>query len=135
MAMQDILCNDCDKKSASRFHWLYHKCRFCGSYNTRVIKTEATNPSCPQCVLHLTMEAHRVCKYLYSHSNFPLVEFHFTHDASELLPLRPPYYEFVFPEIEAPDQFHSCHVQTNFLPNMFFQQTLQLLLLLFCFSS
>ncbi|KAF2317795.1 hypothetical protein GH714_041109 [Hevea brasiliensis] len=35
---QDILCNDCDKKGTAPFHWLYHKCRFCGSYNTRVIK-------------------------------------------------------------------------------------------------
>lgn len=26
----------------SRFHWLYHKCSFCGSYNTRVIKTDTT---------------------------------------------------------------------------------------------
>ncbi|KAL6007536.1 hypothetical protein ACLOJK_033034 [Asimina triloba] len=40
---QDILCNDCDKKGTARFHWLYHKCGFCGSYNTRVIKTEAAN--------------------------------------------------------------------------------------------
>ena len=47
MAMQDILCNDCGRKGASRFHWLYHKCGFCGSYNTRVIKTEATNSDCP----------------------------------------------------------------------------------------
>ncbi|CAL5419202.1 unnamed protein product [Camellia sinensis] len=38
---QDILCNDCDKKGTSRFHWLYHKCGFCGSYNTRVIKGRA----------------------------------------------------------------------------------------------
>ncbi|KAJ6793459.1 zinc finger protein BRUTUS-like [Iris pallida] len=37
---QDILCNDCDKKGKSSFHWLYHKCSFCGSYNTRVIKSE-----------------------------------------------------------------------------------------------
>ncbi|KAJ4806511.1 zinc finger protein-like protein [Rhynchospora pubera] len=37
---QDILCNDCSKKGTSRFHWLYHKCGSCGSYNTRVIKTE-----------------------------------------------------------------------------------------------
>ncbi|RYR57278.1 hypothetical protein Ahy_A05g023000 isoform B [Arachis hypogaea] len=43
---QDVLCNDCDRKGTSRFHWLYHKCGFCGSYNTRVIKTEATNSSC-----------------------------------------------------------------------------------------
>ncbi|XP_073004012.1 zinc finger protein BRUTUS [Typha latifolia] len=39
---QDILCNDCDKKGTSRFHWLYHKCGLCGSYNTRVIKTDTT---------------------------------------------------------------------------------------------
>ncbi|XP_058088367.1 zinc finger protein BRUTUS-like isoform X2 [Magnolia sinica] len=43
---QDILCNDCDKKGTSRFHWLYHKCGFCGSYNTRVIKTETVNSMC-----------------------------------------------------------------------------------------
>ncbi|XP_037425114.1 zinc finger protein BRUTUS-like [Triticum dicoccoides] len=41
---QDILCNDCGRKGLSRFHWLYHKCAACGSYNTRVIKTEA--PDC-----------------------------------------------------------------------------------------
>ncbi|KAF3438579.1 hypothetical protein FNV43_RR21342 [Rhamnella rubrinervis] len=39
---QDILCNDCDRKGAARFHWLYHKCGSCGSYNTRVIKSETT---------------------------------------------------------------------------------------------
>ncbi|XP_061989050.1 zinc finger protein BRUTUS [Rosa rugosa] len=44
---QDILCNDCDRKGTSRFHWLYHKCGNCGSYNTRVIKGEATNTDCP----------------------------------------------------------------------------------------
>ncbi|CAN0876194.1 Zinc finger protein BRUTUS [Linum grandiflorum] len=38
---QDILCNDCDKKGSAPFHWLYHKCRSCGSYNTRVIKTDS----------------------------------------------------------------------------------------------
>ncbi|KAK6921197.1 Zinc finger, CHY-type [Dillenia turbinata] len=43
---QDILCNDCEKKGTSRFHWLYHKCGFCGSYNTRVIKSGATIPDC-----------------------------------------------------------------------------------------
>ncbi|KAI9113843.1 hypothetical protein K1719_015094 [Acacia pycnantha] len=42
---QDILCNDCDRKGSSRFHWLHHKCGFCGSYNTRVIKSEATTNS------------------------------------------------------------------------------------------
>ncbi|CAA0809025.1 zinc finger protein-related [Striga hermonthica] len=37
---QDILCNDCDRKGTASFHWLYHKCSFCGSYNTRVIKVD-----------------------------------------------------------------------------------------------
>ncbi|KAJ0725095.1 putative transcription factor C2H2 family [Helianthus annuus] len=38
---QDILCNDCDKKGSAPFHWLYHKCGSCGSYNTRVIKVDS----------------------------------------------------------------------------------------------
>ncbi|KAL7090978.1 hypothetical protein ACP275_12G076700 [Erythranthe tilingii] len=37
---QDILCNDCDRKGIAPFHWLYHKCGLCGSYNTRVIKVD-----------------------------------------------------------------------------------------------
>ncbi|OWM65131.1 hypothetical protein CDL15_Pgr008718 [Punica granatum] len=45
---QDILCNDCDRKGTARFHWLYHKCGFCGSYNTRVIKIDTTNSTCSQ---------------------------------------------------------------------------------------
>ncbi|KAJ0105207.1 hypothetical protein Patl1_19149 [Pistacia atlantica] len=44
--LQDILCNDCEKKGTARFHWLYHKCGSCGSYNTRVIKSETTVPNC-----------------------------------------------------------------------------------------
>ncbi|XP_022725493.1 zinc finger protein BRUTUS-like isoform X3 [Durio zibethinus] len=43
---QDILCNDCDQKGTARFHWLYHKCGYCGSYNTRVIKTETPTSFC-----------------------------------------------------------------------------------------
>ncbi|KAF8727465.1 hypothetical protein HU200_019073 [Digitaria exilis] len=42
---QDILCNDCERKGRSRFHWLYHKCGSCGSYNTRVIKTDTAECS------------------------------------------------------------------------------------------
>ncbi|XP_071731632.1 zinc finger protein BRUTUS-like At1g74770 isoform X2 [Rutidosis leptorrhynchoides] len=34
---QDILCNDCEKRGTASFHWLYHKCPRCGSYNTRLI--------------------------------------------------------------------------------------------------
>ncbi|XP_030545801.1 zinc finger protein BRUTUS-like isoform X1 [Rhodamnia argentea] len=43
---QDILCNDCGKKGMSPFHWLYHKCSFCGSYNTRVIKVDTSFAHC-----------------------------------------------------------------------------------------
>ncbi|XP_013585922.1 PREDICTED: uncharacterized protein LOC106294801 isoform X2 [Brassica oleracea var. oleracea] len=44
---QDILCNDCERKGTTRFHWLYHKCGTCGSYNTRVIRSETTTvPDC-----------------------------------------------------------------------------------------
>ncbi|XP_020226791.1 zinc finger protein BRUTUS-like At1g18910 isoform X2 [Cajanus cajan] len=34
---QVVLCNDCEKKGAASFHWLYHKCPSCGSYNTRLL--------------------------------------------------------------------------------------------------
>ncbi|XP_059289814.1 zinc finger protein BRUTUS-like At1g74770 isoform X2 [Lycium ferocissimum] len=32
-----ILCNDCQKRGTASFHWHYHKCSHCGSYNTRLI--------------------------------------------------------------------------------------------------
>ncbi|KAK4489831.1 hypothetical protein RD792_000475 [Penstemon davidsonii] len=35
--IQVILCNDCEKKGNASFHWLYHKCSHCGSYNTRLL--------------------------------------------------------------------------------------------------
>lgn len=34
-----ILCNDCEKKSRTKYHFLYHKCQECGSYNTKLVKT------------------------------------------------------------------------------------------------
>ncbi|THG03241.1 hypothetical protein TEA_024179 [Camellia sinensis var. sinensis] len=34
---QVILCNDCEKRGPASFHWLYHKCCHCGSYNTRLL--------------------------------------------------------------------------------------------------
>ncbi|XP_010272192.1 PREDICTED: uncharacterized protein LOC104608041 isoform X2 [Nelumbo nucifera] len=34
---QVILCNDCEKRGVAPFHWLYHKCSHCGSYNTRLL--------------------------------------------------------------------------------------------------
>ncbi|KAG2590903.1 hypothetical protein PVAP13_5NG457100 [Panicum virgatum] len=35
------------QKGRCRFHWLYHKCGSCGSYNTRVIKTDTADCSTP----------------------------------------------------------------------------------------
>lgn len=35
--LQVILCNDCEKRGEATFHWLYHKCSYCGSYNTRLL--------------------------------------------------------------------------------------------------
>ncbi|KAL1812482.1 hypothetical protein ACET3Z_022547 [Daucus carota] len=34
---QAILCNDCEKRGSASFHWFYHKCPHCGSYNTRLL--------------------------------------------------------------------------------------------------
>jgi RING finger/CHY zinc finger protein 1 len=35
--MVDILCNECEHKSAVPFHLVGHKCPECGSYNTKKI--------------------------------------------------------------------------------------------------
>ena len=32
----DIYCNDCQKKTTTKYHFSYHKCQECGSYNTVV---------------------------------------------------------------------------------------------------
>ncbi|CAN6938541.1 unnamed protein product [Brassica oleracea var. botrytis] len=34
---QVILCNDCGRKGEVPYHWLYHKCSSCGSYNSRLL--------------------------------------------------------------------------------------------------
>lgn len=34
-----VLCNDCEQKSTAEFHFVYHKCGFCKSYNTKLLKT------------------------------------------------------------------------------------------------
>jgi DNA-directed RNA polymerase subunit RPC12/RpoP len=34
---QVILCNDCGRKGNAPYHWLYHKCTTCGSYNSRLL--------------------------------------------------------------------------------------------------
>lgn len=33
-----ILCNDCERRSETKYHFLYHKCVLCNSYNTKVIE-------------------------------------------------------------------------------------------------
>lgn len=66
MAFQDILCNDCGRKGSARFHWLYHKCGSCGSYNTRVIKTGPTDTNCStwqETKRHLLLSGLLHCKY------------------------------------------------------------------------
>lgn len=38
--VSQILCNDCEKKSQAKYHFLYHKCAHCNGYNTTVLKTK-----------------------------------------------------------------------------------------------
>lgn len=36
----DIGCNDCNKESPKiKYHFMYHKCQHCGSYNTNILRT------------------------------------------------------------------------------------------------
>ena len=37
--LSSILCNDCEMKSDVKFHFVYHKCAYCKSYNTKVLNT------------------------------------------------------------------------------------------------
>ncbi|KAJ1553192.1 hypothetical protein HK096_008883 [Nowakowskiella sp. JEL0078] len=39
-----IYCNDCEKKSNAKFHFLYHKCLNCNGYNTKVLYTSELKP-------------------------------------------------------------------------------------------
>lgn len=34
---QRVLCNDCGATTQAPFHFVYHKCGGCASYNTRVL--------------------------------------------------------------------------------------------------
>ena len=38
-----IFCNECEQRSVAPYHFLYHKCLPCGSYNTRVLSTYTKN--------------------------------------------------------------------------------------------
>jgi hypothetical protein len=35
----DVLCNDCEMRSVVAYHFLYHKCSHCGSYNTKLVRS------------------------------------------------------------------------------------------------
>lgn len=35
--INDIFCNDCEKRSKAPFHYIYHKCVNCASFNTTVL--------------------------------------------------------------------------------------------------
>ncbi|KAI8923102.1 hypothetical protein BC831DRAFT_51681 [Entophlyctis helioformis] len=37
-------CNDCEKKSYAKFHFIYHKCAFCRGYNTKLLQTRIGLP-------------------------------------------------------------------------------------------
>jgi hypothetical protein len=39
-----VFCNDCQERCVTKFHFLYHKCKGCGSYNTNVLDTIVGNP-------------------------------------------------------------------------------------------
>lgn len=45
-----ILCNDCGEKSDVRYHFAYHKCDMCKSYNTKILSYsgEDAQPVAPQ---------------------------------------------------------------------------------------
>lgn len=34
---QKVMCNDCGAMGEAHFHFVYHKCLRCTSYNTRVL--------------------------------------------------------------------------------------------------
>ena len=40
-----VFCADCEKRSTAPFHFLYHKCAHCGSYNTKVISQQTEDRS------------------------------------------------------------------------------------------
>eukprot|EP00917_Polyrhabdina_sp_WS-2016_P023382 GHVP01050709.1.p1 GENE.GHVP01050709.1~~GHVP01050709.1.p1 ORF type:complete len:327 (+),score=28.35 GHVP01050709.1:70-1050(+) len=38
-----IYCNDCERKCTVPYHFIYHKCRFCFSYNTVIMSTKRSD--------------------------------------------------------------------------------------------
>ena len=35
----EILCNDCELTSITKFNLMYHKCKYCNGYNTSTVNT------------------------------------------------------------------------------------------------
>lgn len=33
----EVVCNDCDRRSVTPFHFMHYKCQLCAGYNTRVV--------------------------------------------------------------------------------------------------
>ncbi|ORZ07856.1 zinc-ribbon-domain-containing protein [Absidia repens] len=42
-----VFCNDCELRSPAKYHFFYHKCAHCSSYNTTVLRTENTDTDDP----------------------------------------------------------------------------------------
>jgi zinc finger-like protein len=40
---QKVACNDCGAETLAPFHFVYHACESCRSYNTRVIEIVRTD--------------------------------------------------------------------------------------------
>nr|KAJ3404261.1 hypothetical protein HK105_003937 [Polyrhizophydium stewartii] len=53
-----IYCNDCEKKSNAKFHFLYHKCSTCGGYNTKVLHTFEMKPDGGKTILETSPGLH-----------------------------------------------------------------------------
>ncbi|KAI8324777.1 RING finger and CHY zinc finger domain-containing protein [Martensiomyces pterosporus] len=43
--LSHIFCNDCQQRSFTRYHFLYHKCQHCSSFNTAVLSTSNASDS------------------------------------------------------------------------------------------
>ncbi|KAJ2745826.1 hypothetical protein GGI20_001881 [Coemansia sp. BCRC 34301] len=38
--LSTVFCNDCHRRSVTKYHFLYHKCQECNSYNTVILSTQ-----------------------------------------------------------------------------------------------
>ncbi|KAI8898806.1 zinc-ribbon-domain-containing protein [Globomyces pollinis-pini] len=43
--LSHIYCNDCEKKSYTPYHFLYHKCQHCNGYNSKLLSTMSSQQS------------------------------------------------------------------------------------------